>query len=161
MAVKIRLTRGGSKKRPFYWIVAADARMPRDGRYIEKIGTYNPLVPHGHAERLVFKQERLQHWLSTGAQPTDRLQRMFGQLGLLPAYKIPNNPKKSALGAKAQARVNEKLAKEEARIEAEKAAAEAAIAEAEAAKAAAEAAPVAEEAVAEEAPKAEGDEAAS
>ncbi|MCA8907553.1 MAG: 30S ribosomal protein S16, partial [Rhodospirillaceae bacterium] len=72
MSVKIRLSRGGAKKRPFYRIVIADARDPRDGRFIEKVGTYNPMLPHDHPERITLKSERIQYWLGCGAQPTDR-----------------------------------------------------------------------------------------
>ena len=77
MAMKIRLARGGSKKRPFYRIVAADSRMPRDGRFIEKLGTYNPLLPKDSEERVKMDMERVQYWLGEGAQPTDRVSRML------------------------------------------------------------------------------------
>ena len=77
MAMKIRLARGGSKKRPFYRVVAADARMPRDGRFIEKLGTYNPLLPKDSEERVKLDLERIQHWMGQGAQPTDRVSRML------------------------------------------------------------------------------------
>jgi small subunit ribosomal protein S16 len=144
MAVKIRLARGGAKKRPFYRIVAADERSPRDGRYIEKLGTFNPLLPKDHAERVVMDTDRIQHWLSTGAQPTDRVLRLLDAAGLA---KRParNNPKKALPGAKAQERIE---AKKQAEEEAKEAAA---AAEAEAAEAPAEEAP-AEEVAAEEAP---------
>ncbi len=105
MSVKIRLSRGGSKKRPFYSIVAANSRDPRDGRFLEKIGTYNPMLPKEHAERLVVKQERAKYWLSVGAQPTDRVARMFGDLGLVEKPAVPNNPHKAAPGKKAQDRL--------------------------------------------------------
>ena len=77
MAVKLRLSRGGSKKRPFYRIVAADERAPRDGRFIERLGTYNPLLPKDHEERVILKTDRIQHWLSVGAKPTDRVHRFL------------------------------------------------------------------------------------
>ena len=127
MAMKIRLARGGSKKRPFYRIVAADSRMPRDGRYIEKLGTYNPLLPKDSEERVKMDMERVQHWLSQGAQPTDRISRMLEAAGVLPK-KERANMKKAVPGKKAQDRVEEKAAKAAAAAEA---AAEAAAAPAE------------------------------
>jgi len=146
MATKIRLARGGSKKRPFYRIVAADSRMPRDGRFIEKLGTYNPLLPKDSEERVKMNMERIQYWLDQGAKPTDRIARMLEAGGTLPKTER-NNPNKAKPGQKAQDRVEEKAEKEVAAAEAAKEAAEAAK---EAAKAAKEA--PAEEAPAEEAP---------
>ena len=103
MAVKIRLARAGAKKRPFYRIVAADERSPRDGRYIEKLGTYNPLLPRESAERVVMDVERVKHWLANGAQPTDRVLRFLDAAGVL--TRTPrNNPKKAEPGAKAKER---------------------------------------------------------
>ncbi|MEM9579174.1 MAG: 30S ribosomal protein S16 [Pseudomonadota bacterium] len=125
MAMKIRLARGGSKKRPFYRIVAADSRMPRDGRYIEKLGTYNPLLPKDSEERVKMNVERVQYWLGQGAQTTDRVARMLEAAGL--AEKTDrNNPKKAEPGKKAQERAEEKAAKaaEAADAPAEDAAAE-------------------------------------
>ncbi|MEP2640357.1 30S ribosomal protein S16 [Roseobacter sp.] len=110
MAMKIRLARGGSKKRPFYRIVAADSRMPRDGRYIEKLGTYNPLLPKDSEERVKMDVERVQHWLSEGAQPTDRVSRMLEAAGLK-EKTVRNNPNKGTPGKKAQERAEEKAAK--------------------------------------------------
>lgn len=107
MAMKIRLARGGSKKRPFYRIVAADSRMPRDGRYLEKLGTYNPLLPKDSEERVKMDMERIQHWLSKGAQPTDRISRMLEAAGVLPAKKR-SNPNKAEPGDKAKKRAEEK-----------------------------------------------------
>ena len=151
MAMKIRLARGGSKKRPFYRVVAADSRMPRDGRYIEKLGTYNPLLPKDSEERVQLNMERVQHWLNEGAQPTDRVSRFLEAAGVL-AKTERNNPNKAKPGKKAQERIEEKAAKEEEA----KAAAEAPAEEAPAEEAAAEEAPAedapAEEAAAEEAP---------
>lgn len=121
MAVRIRLSRGGSKKRPFYRIVAADQRAPRDGRFIEKLGTYNPLLPKDHEQRLVVDAEKVKSWISKGAQPTERLQKLFANLGLCAAPTIRNQPKKSAPKAKAVERMK-------AKEEAAKAAAEAAAA---------------------------------
>ncbi len=111
MAVRIRLSRGGSKKRPFYRIVAADSRAPRDGRFIEKLGTYNPLLPQEHEQRLVVNAERVKYWLGIGALPTDRLAKLFSNLGLTKAPAIHEQPKKSAPKAKAVERMK---AKEEA-----------------------------------------------
>ena len=142
MAMKIRLARGGSKKRPFYRIVAADSRMPRDGRYIERLGTYNPLLPKDSEERVKMDMERVQHWLDHGAQPTDRIARMLEAAGVREKTER-NNPQKAEPGEKAQARAAEKAEKEAA-------AAEAAAAPAEE-EAPAEEAPV-EEAASEEAP---------
>ena len=100
MAMKIRLARGGSKKRPFYRIVAADSRMPRDGRFIEKLGTYNPLLPKDSEERVKMNIERVQYWLGEGAQPTDRISRMLEAAGVL-EKKERSNPNKGEPGAKA------------------------------------------------------------
>ncbi|MCR9068547.1 MAG: 30S ribosomal protein S16 [Rhodobacteraceae bacterium] len=110
MAMKIRLARGGSKKRPFYSIVAADSRMPRDGRFIEKLGTYNPLLPKDSEERVKMNMERIQHWLDQGAQPTDRVSRFLEAAGVA-EKKVRNNPKKAEPGQKAKERAEEKAAK--------------------------------------------------
>ena len=142
MALKIRLARGGAKKRPFYRIVIAEASAPRDGRYVERVGTYNPMVPKDHEQRLTLKSERITYWLGQGAQPTERVQKMLAGAGLTEAPVIREQPKKSAPG------------KKRAEREAEEAAAAADAAEAAAAEesAAAEAAAAADEAPAEEAP---------
>jgi len=108
--MKIRLARGGSKKRPFYRIVAADSRMPRDGRYIEKLGTYNPLLPKDSEERVKMDMERVKYWLGEGAQPTDRISRFLEAAGVL-EKKTRNNPNKGKPGDKAVARAEEKAAK--------------------------------------------------
>ncbi|ABG30955.1 30S ribosomal protein S16 [Roseobacter denitrificans] len=121
MAMKIRLARGGSKKRPFYRIVAADSRMPRDGRFIEKLGTYNPLLPKDSEERVKMDAERVQYWLGQGAQPTDRVARMLEAAGLREKAER-NNPKKGTPGKKAQERAEEKAAKAAAPAEEEAAA---------------------------------------
>jgi small subunit ribosomal protein S16 len=110
MSMKIRLARGGSKKRPFYRIVAADSRMARDGRFIEKLGTYNPLLAKDSEERVQMDAERVQHWLNVGAQPTDRVSRFLEAAGLI-AKKTRNNPKKGAPGKAAQERAAEKASK--------------------------------------------------
>ncbi|MEO3414390.1 30S ribosomal protein S16 [Roseovarius sp. CAU 1744] len=123
MAMKIRLARGGSKKRPFYRIVATDSRMPRDGRFIEKLGTYNPLLPKDSEERVKMDLERVQYWLGQGAQPTDRISRMLEAAGVL-EKKERNNPQKGEPGAKAKERVEEKAAKAAAAAEAAAAPAE-------------------------------------
>ena len=118
MAVRIRLSRGGSKKRPFYRVVAADQRAPRDGRFIEKLGTYNPLLPQDHEQRLVINEERVKYWLGVGAQPTERLEKLFSNLGLVNAPALREQPKKSAPKAKAQERMKEKEAAAAANAEA-------------------------------------------
>ena len=143
MSLKIRLARGGAKKRPFYRIVVADSRMPRDGRFIEKLGYHNPMVAKDHPERVVMDAERVKHWLSVGAQPTDRVARFLEAADLAGKRTYNEQPKKSQPKAKAQERLREAE-------EAAKAAAEAAAAEAEA---------PAEEAPAEEAPAEEAAEA--
>ncbi|GAA6181496.1 MULTISPECIES: 30S ribosomal protein S16 [unclassified Shimia] len=110
MAMKIRLARGGSKKRPFYRVVAADSRMPRDGRFIEKLGTYNPLLPKDSEERVKLNMERVQYWLDQGAQPSDRVARFLEASGTL-AKTERSNPNKAKPGKKAQDRAEEKAAK--------------------------------------------------
>ncbi len=117
MAMKIRLARGGSKKRPFYRIVAADSRMPRDGRFIERLGTYNPLLPKDSEERVKMNVERIQYWMGQGAQPTDRIARMLEAAGVVPA-KTRANPKQALPGEKANKRAEEKAAKAAAAAEA-------------------------------------------
>jgi small subunit ribosomal protein S16 len=121
MAMKLRLARGGSKKRPFYRIVAADSRMPRDGRYIEKLGIYNPLLAKDSEERIRMDVERVQYWLSQGAEPTDRVSRMLEAAGVV-AKKDRANLKKGEPGKKAKERAAERAAK--AAAPAEEAAAE-------------------------------------
>ena len=143
MAISIRLSRGGAKKRPFYRIVVADARAPRDGRFIEKLGTYNPLLPKTSAERVTLDTERAKHWLSVGAQPTDRVERFLDAAGLRTRV-AKNNPKKAEPGEKAKERAEVKAQKEADAAEAAAAAAAAPAPE-----------PVAEEAPAEEAPAVE------
>ncbi|MEL6433918.1 MAG: 30S ribosomal protein S16 [Pseudomonadota bacterium] len=140
MAMKIRLARGGSKKRPFYRIVAADSRMPRDGRFIEKLGTYNPLLPKDSEERVKMNMERIQYWLDKGAQPTDRISRFLEAAGAA-EKKDRNNPQKAEPGQKAKDRAEEKASKA---AEAEAAQEEAPVEE-----------PAAEEAPAEDAASAE------
>lgn len=120
MAVKIRLSRGGAKKRPYYRIVVADSRSPRDGSYIEKIGTYNPMLPKDAEDRVTFKEERVKYWLSVGAQPTDRVARFLGQKGLAEAFRVPTNQtKQDKPKAKALERQREKAEKAAQAAEAE------------------------------------------
>ncbi|KRC78277.1 30S ribosomal protein S16 [Sphingomonas sp. Root241] len=174
MALSMRLSRGGSKKRPYYRIVIADARSPRDGKFIEKIGTYNPLLAKDSPERIKLDGDRAKHWLSVGAQPTDRVARFLDVIGVK-ERAAKNNPNKGKPGEKAVERAEERAEKakaaEEAAAEAAAApapepvaeepaaeevapAAEEAVVEAPAAEVTEEAAPAAEEAVA-EAPAAE------
>ena len=110
MAMKIRLARAGSKKRPFYRIVAADSRMPRDGRFLEKLGTYNPLLPKDSEDRVKMDVERIQHWLAHGAQPTDRIARMLEAAGVREKTERANM-QKARPGKKAQDRAAKKAEK--------------------------------------------------
>lgn len=161
MAVAIRLSRGGAKKRPYYRIVVSDSRSPRDGKYLEQIGTYNPMLPKDSGERVKLDEDRARHWLSVGATPSDRVHRFLDAAGIL--ERAPkNNPKKGEPGEAAKERAEEKAAKAAEAEEAAKAAEEEAKAEAEAPaeEAAAEEAP-AEEAAAEEGAAAEAAETAA
>ncbi len=124
MSVRIRLARGGSKGAPFHKIVVADQRAPRDGRFIERVGSYNPLLPAEHADRIVVKADRVKYWLGVGAQPTERVAKLLSKMGLCAAPVINERPQKSAPKAKAQERAK-------AKAEAAAAAAEAAAAPAE------------------------------
>jgi small subunit ribosomal protein S16 len=167
MALRIRMSRGGAKKRPFYRIVVAEASAPRDGRFIERLGTYNPMAPKDHPERIVLNAERIKHWLAKGATPSDRVARFLGAADVIPAPPIPVQTKKSLPkakavermkakeeGAKAAAAAAEKAAEAPAEAPAEEAAPEEAPAAEPAAEAPAEekaAEPAAEEAPAEEA----------
>src|SRR5688572_16930084 len=150
MSLSIRLTRSGAKKRPYYRIVVADSRAPRDGRFIEKLGSYNPLLAKDSPERVKLDAERISHWLSVGAQPSDRVLRFLDAAGIR-ERPARNNPNKGKPGEKALARIEEREGKATAAAEAAEAAA--------AAPAPAEE-PVAEDVVAEEAaaeePVAEG-----
>lgn len=163
MALSMRLSRGGSKKRPYYKIVVADARAPRDGKFIERIGSYNPQLPKDSAERMILDTERAKHWLAAGAQPSDRVARFLDVAGVK-ERKVKSNPNKGEPGQKAKDRAEDKATK---LAEAEEAAAAAAAAPApepevveevaaEEAAPAVEEAPAAEEAApAEEAPAAD------
>ena len=161
MSVSLRLSRGGSKKRPYYKIVIANSRAPRDGKFLEQVGTYNPLLAKDDANRVRLVEDRVKYWIGVGAQPTDRVARLLDKAGI--KERAPtNNPKKAEPGQKAKDRAEEKA--EKAR-EAEEAAAAAAaapaveeVAEAPAAEEVAAEAPAAEEAAAEEAPAAEASE---
>lgn len=148
MSVKIRLARGGSKKRPVHKIVVAESRARRDGRFIEVIGYYNPLLPKDNKEALVIKEEIAKKWMAQGAELTERVQKLFATRGLAEKVVYPEQPKKSAPKAKAQERAKELAEKAAVAIEAKRQAEEDAKAAAEAAKAAAAApAPVEEVAV--------------
>ena len=158
MALKIRLARGGSKKRPFYRVVVADSRAPRDGRYIEKIGTYNPRLAKDRDDRINIDGEKAADWVRKGAVPTDRVARFLSQIEVdgkpVYAWKAGNNPQKGEPGTKAKERVQERADKEAAKKEAEEEAKKAAE---EAKKAPAEEEAPAEEAAAEEAPAEEAE----
>lgn len=108
MSVRIRLARGGSKGAPFHKIVVADQRAPRDGRFIERVGSYNPLLPAEHADRIVVKADRVKYWLGVGAQPTERVAKLLSKMGLCAAPVINERPQKSAPKAKAQERAKAK-----------------------------------------------------
>ncbi len=149
--LKIRLARGGAKKRPYYTIVVADSHSARDGRFIEKVGTHNPLLAKDHPERVTLKVERIQEWIRKGAQPTDRVARFLSQAGLA-EWKHGENPTKGKPGKKAEERAAER-AQREADLAA--AAAEAAAQPAPEPEPEAAPEPVAEAAPAEEAPAAE------
>ena len=147
MSLKIRLSRAGAKKRPFYRVVVADTRSPRDGRFLERLGTYDPMLPKDHPERVRLNEERIRHWLGVGALPSERVARFLGAAEIIPMPAQRNNPQKGQPRAKA-------LERQAARAEKAKAAAEAE-AETPPEPAAEEAAPeeaAPEEAVAEEAP---------
>lgn len=120
MPVKIRLSRGGTKKRPYYRIVIADSRAPRDGRFIERVGSYNPLLPKESDERITLKEDRIKHWLSVGARPTDRVNRFLDEAGIM-KREPRNNPKKALPGKK---RLEREEAEREAAEQAKEAAAE-------------------------------------
>jgi len=138
MALSIRLSRGGSKKRPYYRIVVADARSPRDGKFIEKLGNYNPLLAKDDEKRIVLDGERAKHWLAMGAQPTDRVARFLDAAGVK-ERAARSNPKKAEPGEKAKERAEERAEKQKAAEEAAAEAAKAPAAEAEAPAAEAEA----------------------
>ncbi|MEE4337075.1 30S ribosomal protein S16 [Erythrobacter sp.] len=160
MAIAMRLSRGGAKKRPYYRIVVADNRAPRDGKYLEQIGTYNPLLAKDDPARIKLDEDRARHWLSVGAQPSDRVARFLDAAGIM-ERKARNNPQKAEPGEKAKERAEEKAEKAREAEEAAKAA-EAEATEAPAEETPAEEAPAeeatAEEAAAEEAPAAEAGE---
>jgi len=104
MALKIRLARAGAKKRPFYKIVVADSRSPRDGRFIERIGSYDPMLPHENEKRVIVNEDRAKHWMKVGAVPSDRVARMLSKRGLCAAPAIPEQTKKNQPKTKAQER---------------------------------------------------------
>ncbi len=111
MALKIRLSRGGSKKRPFYKIVIAENSSPRDGRFVERVGSYNPLLAQDNAERIVLKEERIKHWLSVGALPTERVALFLQKSGIMQKEERAVRPTKSAPKAKAQERIKDEAKK--------------------------------------------------
>lgn len=153
MSVKIRLARGGAKKRPYYQIVIADSRRARDGKFIERVGSYNPMLPKDSPDRVKFNEERIKHWLSVGAQPTDRVHRFLGAAGLTDDRPVPQNQtKRAAPKAKTLERIAEREAKEKEAAEAAAAAAATPAEDEAPAEEAAEAEAPAEEAPAEEAP---------
>ncbi len=117
MALKIRLARGGAKKRPFYRIVVAENTSPRDGLFIEKVGTYNPMVAKDHPQRLTVDAERIKHWISVGAKPTDRVHKFLASMDLMPAFTYRDQPQKSAPGKKRAEREAEAAAKATAAAE--------------------------------------------
>jgi small subunit ribosomal protein S16 len=125
MAISLRLSRGGSKKRPYYRIVATDSRSPRDGKYLEQIGTYNPLLAKDDEKRVTLVEDRARYWLGVGGQPTDRVARLLDKAGIKERV-VTNNPNKAEPGKKAKERVEDRASKaaaaEEARLEAEEAA---------------------------------------
>jgi small subunit ribosomal protein S16 len=127
MATKLRFTRHGTKKKPFYWLVAADARAPRDGKYIEKLGTYNPLLPKDNDQRIIFNKERISYWLSAGAQPTEKAEKLFDIEGIAISFKSKTFRKKFAPNTSTDKKLSKKAmlkAEEEAKnAEAEKKAA--------------------------------------
>ena len=160
MAIALRLSRGGAKKRPYYRIVAADSRYPRDGRYLEQIGTYNPLLAKDDEKRVQLNEDRAKYWLGVGAQPSDRVARFLDAAGIR-ERAARNNPNKAEPGEKAKERAEEKAAKEAEAAEALKAAQEAPAEEEKVEEAPAEEATAeapAEEAKADEAPAEEAGE---
>jgi len=150
MALKLRMSRGGRRNLAYYRIVVTDSRSPRDSKFIERLGTYNPLLAANDPNRVTLNAERIKHWLGMGAQPSDRVAIFLGKAGIIPAPKFQAGPKKSAPKAKAQERIKSEEAAAAAKLEAE------AAAKAEAEAAAAAPAPAAEE-VAAEAPAAEAE----
>ncbi|MDR1475779.1 MAG: 30S ribosomal protein S16 [Holosporales bacterium] len=110
MALRIRLARGGSKKRPFYKLVVAENTAPRDGRFIERLGSYNPLLEKGNQERVVIEQDRIKYWLSVGAKASERVDKILMELGVIGATAHRDTPKKSAPKKKAQARLQQQQA---------------------------------------------------
>ena len=144
MALKIRHARGGAKRRPFYRVVVAENTSPRDGRFVERLGSYNPLLPQGHTDRIVIDKDRAAHWLKVGAQPTERVHHFLAQMGLIKDLPQAVRPQQATPKKKAQERLKEAAAALAARAEAEAAP-----------KASAEPSPAAAESVATEANPAE------
>ena len=119
MSLKIRLSRAGAKKRPFYRVVVADTRSPRDGRFLERLGTYDPMLPKDHPERVRLNEERIRHWLGVGATPSDRVARFLGAAEIIPMPARRNNPQKGQPRAKALERRAARAEKAAAAAEAE------------------------------------------
>ncbi len=119
MALKIRLSRAGAKKRPFYRVVVADSRYPRDGRFLERLGTYDPMLPKDHPERVRLNEERIRHWLGVGALPSERVARFLGAAEIIPMPAQRNNPQKAKPKAKAVERAAARAEKAAAAAEAE------------------------------------------
>ena len=119
MSLKIRLSRAGAKKRPFYRVVVADTRSPRDGRFLERLGTYDPMLPKDHPERVRLNEERIRHWLGVGARPSDRVARFLGAAEIIPMPAQRNNPQKAQPKAKALERQAARAEKAAAAAEAE------------------------------------------
>ena len=119
MSLKIRLSRAGAKKRPFYRVVVADTRKPRDGRFLERLGTYDPMLPKDHPERVRLNEERIRHWLGVGALPSERVARFLGAAEIIPMPAQRNNPQKAKPKAKAVERAAARAEKAAAAAEAE------------------------------------------
>ena len=117
MALRIRLSRGGTKKRPYYRIVVAEGSSPRDGRFIERLGTYNPMLATDHADRVTLKEDRIKHWMSVGATPSDRMHKFLAAAGMMEPFKYRDQPLKSAPGKKRLEREAEEAAKAAERAE--------------------------------------------
>ena len=117
MSLKIRLSRGGAKKRPFYRVVVADSRSPRDGRFIERIGSYNPMLKKDDTDRFVINEDRVKYWIGVGAKPSERVALHLSALGLFEKPEIPEQTKKDKPRAKTLERMKEREEKEKAAVE--------------------------------------------
>ena len=117
MGLKMRLARGGSKKRPYYRIVVADERTSRDGRFIEKVGTYNPMLPKDNSDRVRLVTDRVKYWLGEGAKPTDRVLRFLATSNLVGERTIPNQTKKNLQSERTKSKLEERAQKRQAKLE--------------------------------------------